>query len=35
MALFSMEQSPDEVFYKAPKSASMYVPVLKNMFDLK
>lgn len=34
MALFSIKQSPNEVFYNAPKSTKMYVPVLKKMFKL-
>jgi DNA-binding HxlR family transcriptional regulator len=35
MAKFSMEQSPGDVFYKIPKSISVYIPVIREMFDLE
>lgn len=34
MALFSMDQSPNEVSHNVPESTDMYVPVLKKLFDL-
>ncbi len=34
MALYSMEQSPNEVFHIVPKSTAEYVPEVKRLFDL-
>jgi len=34
MALFSMEQVPNEVFHQVPKSTAEYVSAVRNLFNL-
>lgn len=34
MAIFSMEQSPNEVFHNVPKLTSEYIPAVKKLFNL-